>query len=263
MRMLIFILSLLLPQYLGAQKLLWERAIPTARLFDVDDINNCYIVFEDNSLVKYNEHGDSTTHYRSIQHGPIASITARNPLKILLFYPDFSKLIILDRMLSVKTEIDLRRSGMMRASAAALSQDGQIWVLDEQIMRLFKIDEQGKTIMQSEDIRTLTRSHTEIQAIQEQNRRIYLIDESLGLYIFDQFANFLHSVQLPEQHQAQALEQGILYQQQGKLQLYQEVNGQTRELPLTLEPDFITARVNKERLYILYPNKLVVYSLMP
>src|SRR5690606_41726711 len=134
MRMLIFILSLLLPQYLGAQKLLWELAIPTVRLFDVLDSINCHIMVEDNSLEKYNEHGDSTTHYRSIQHGPIASITARNPLKILLFYPDFSKLIILDRMLSVKTEIDLRRSGMMRARAYALSQSVQIGELDEQLM---------------------------------------------------------------------------------------------------------------------------------
>ena len=68
------------------------RNIPVqARLLAVDELGNSYVVRVDNTVFRFNENGDSTGFYRSTLNGDIGTVDATNPLRILLYYPDFSK----------------------------------------------------------------------------------------------------------------------------------------------------------------------------
>lgn len=260
-----FLLSFLLlcAFFAKGQQLLSEIPLRDARTMSTDEIGNIYIVYEDNSLVQYNEHGDSLTHFRNIQNGVLAHIDTRNPLKLLLFYPDFSKIIILDRMLSLKNEVDLRPLNIYRVGAAGLAMDGNIWVYDLNNVQLLKIDDNLNIINKSDDLRSAIQSFPEPVSLEEQDRKVYLLDTAKGIYVFDQFANFLNNIELFHVKQLQVHNALLVYVSGDSLFSYNPVTAVSQSLPLPQTDDFISARVDRGKLYLLSRNKLRIYRLAP
>lgn len=261
MRIGLFLFIFFLP-YLGTgQQLLSERDIRAARAVSTDEIGNVYIVYEDNSLVQYSEKGDSITNFRSIQNGRLKYIDTRDPLKLLLFYPDHSKIVVLDRMLSLKTEIDLRQLQIFQVGAVSMAMDGNIWVYDVNNVQLIKIDERSNIINRSEDLRSAIRSFPEPVSLEESERKVYLLDPGLGVYVFDQFATFLNLIELPNVVQLQVYGDRLIYTANGKLVNFNPVNGEERSIDLPQDTDFVQAKIDKDKLYFLYKNKLSTYNL--
>ncbi len=61
------------------------REIPMkARLMTVDELGNVYVVRDNNALVRFNEKGDSSAFYRSVQNGDIGAVDASNPLRVVV-----------------------------------------------------------------------------------------------------------------------------------------------------------------------------------
>lgn len=263
MRISIFFFAMLFSWLAQGQKLLSERSLRDARLISTDEIGNVYIVYEDNSLVQYNEKGDSITNFRGIQNGRLAHIDTRNPLKLLLFYPDFSKIVVLDRMLSLKTEIDLRQMRLFQVAAVGMGMDGNIWVYDVNNVQLLKIDEQMNVINRSDDLRSAIQSFPEPISLQESERKIYLLDPNFGVYVFDQFAAFLNQIALPKVSNLQLYGSQMLYTANDQLINFNPINNTTKIIELPKEAPFLMARIDKEKLYLLYKNKLSVFSLAP
>lgn len=245
------------------QELLSELPLRDARAVSTDEIGNIYIVFEDNSLVQYNDRGDSLTNFRNIQNGVLAHIDTRNPLKLLLFYPDFSKIIILDRMLSLKNEIDLRQLNIFRVGAVGMAMDGNIWVYDLNNVQLLKIDENLNKINKSDDLRSAIQSFPDPISLEEQDRKVYLLDSLKGIYVFDQFANFLNNIELFHVKQLQVYNASLVYISNDSLYNYNPATAASQSIPLPQDEDFITARIDRGKLYLLFKNKLRIYNLAP
>lgn len=157
----------------------------------IDNLDNIYIVTATDQLRKYNAAGDSAGTYNDVRrYGKLHAIDVSNPLKLLLFYKDFSTVVILDRLLTVKGSIDLRRRRILQASAVGTSYDNQIWVFDEYESKLKKIDEEGNLLLETPDLRTLFPNPIRPQQIIDQNKTVYLYDADNGVFLFDHFGTF-------------------------------------------------------------------------
>src|SRR5256885_10738969 len=78
--------------------------------FTVDNLDNVYVLTSTDQLKKYNANGDSVAVFNNIKKfGKVSLIDASNPLKILLYYKDFSTIVVLDRLLATRNTIDLRK----------------------------------------------------------------------------------------------------------------------------------------------------------
>ena len=78
--------------------------------FAVDNMDNIYLVQSGNQIKKTNPKGDSIAVYNDVKrYGRIAFIDATNPLKLLVYYTDFSTIVVLDRFLNKRNTIDLRQ----------------------------------------------------------------------------------------------------------------------------------------------------------
>lgn len=168
-----------------------------ARFITTDEIGNLYVVKSDNNLVRYGPAGDSNAFFRSITNGDIGAVDATNPLSILVYYPRQSRITVLDRMLAPKSEIDLRALGIVAQTAVASSADGGIWVYDPFNARLKKFSENGKQILESNDLRLELANVPHAHALMERDRRVYLTDTARGVYIFDRFASPLLAEAFP------------------------------------------------------------------
>lgn len=165
------------------------RTIPVAAVeMAVDNLNNLYLLTPTDQLKKYNAQGDSVSVYNQTRRfGKLYSMDATNPLKLLLYYKDFSTIVILDRLLSIRSTIDLRRQNIPQASAIGLSYDNNIWVFDALDNKLKKIDEFGASLSESIDFRTIFPHSFVPEKIIDYNGSVYLYDPAQGVAIFDYY----------------------------------------------------------------------------
>ena len=165
------------------------RTIPVAAVdLAVDNLNNLYLLTPSDQLKKFNAQGDSVSVYNQTKRfGKLYSMDATNPLKLLLYYKDFSTIVILDRLLSIRSTIDLRRQNIPQASAIGLSYDNNIWVFDALDNKLKKIDEFGTTLSESIDFRTVFPQSFVPERIIDYNGSVYLYDPAQGVAIFDYY----------------------------------------------------------------------------
>lgn len=122
----------------------------------LDKLDNLYIISSTGQVKKFGPKGDSVGVFNGIRnYGKLAAIDVSNPLKPLLFYKDFSGVVILDRFLANRLSLNLRQFNILQPSAIGLSYDNNIWVFDAFDNKLKKIDEAGNLLLQTDDFRQL------------------------------------------------------------------------------------------------------------
>ena len=120
--------------------------------FTVDNLDNVYVLTSTDQLKKYNANGDSVAVFNNVKKfGKVSTVDVSNPLKVLLYYKDFSTIVVLDRLLTVRNTIDLRQQNIYQVNAIGQSYDNNIWLYDEQNSKLKKIDESGKVLLETPD----------------------------------------------------------------------------------------------------------------
>lgn len=263
MRYLLSILLVLRAAVAEADSLMVVRALPLqARLLTVDEIGNAYIVRTDNNLVRYSENGDSTGFFRSVTNGDIGAVDATNPLRIILYYPDYGRLVLLDRMLAPKTELDLRRINVFNAPAVANSADGNIWIYDPFNARLRKINERGEEVSSGNDLRQQLEAVPAPSFMVERERRLYVSDTTQGIFVFDQYATYINRLPFTGIAYLQAYGTQLLYRSGSELISYELRDAREKVMALPEGSGrILNAALVRNRLYVLYENELVIYRL--
>ena len=156
--------------------------------FAADNFDNIYLLNSSDQIKKINENGDSVAVFNNVRrYGKVAQIDVSNPLRVLLYYKDFSTVVILDRLLSIRTTIDFRKQDIFQVQAVCLSYDNQIWLYDEFEHKLKKIDENGKLLFATTDFRQLFGEAFSFTSISDQDGFLYLYDKNKGVYVFDYY----------------------------------------------------------------------------
>lgn len=159
--------------------------------FAVDNLDNIYFITATDQLRKLNAAGDSLGNYNNVKRfGKLSSIDVSNPLRPLLFYKDFATIAVLDRFLTLKSSLDLRKQNIPQVSAVGLAYDNNIWVFDEYNNKLRKIDEDGNTQLETPDFRMLFHETVIPTQIIDRNNLVYLYDPAHGVYLFDRYGTY-------------------------------------------------------------------------
>jgi len=159
--------------------------------FDVDNLDNIYLITTNNQFKKLNDAGDSVSVYNDVKrYGNPSSVDVTNPLKILLYYKDYVTVVVLDRLLTVRNTINFRKQNIFYVNNITLSYDNNIWIFDEEDFKLKKIDEEGKWLQATTDLRMLFDSVPSPVKIVDRDNFIYLYDPEKGFYIFDYYGGF-------------------------------------------------------------------------
>jgi hypothetical protein len=165
--------------------------------FATDYMSNLYVVTSSNQVKKINEKGDSVASFNdNRRYGSIYSIDASNPLKVLVYYRDFSNIVILDRMLNLRGMVDLKKQNLLQVQAVAGSYDNNTWIFDELDNKLKKIDDSGKILFESSDFRQVFDSVPTPDRIYDRDGQLYLYDPLKGLIVFDYYGAKKNNLQL-------------------------------------------------------------------
>ena len=161
----------------------------------IDNLDNVYILTTTDQLKKYNSSGDSIAVYNNVRKfGKVYSMDVANPLKVLLYYKDFSSIVVLDRLLAARSTIDLRRKNILQVAAIGQSYDNNIWVFDAYDNKLKKIDDEGNILLETPDFRQVFDKALAPQQIVDQNNQVYLYDPANGIFVFDHYGTYKRKI---------------------------------------------------------------------
>jgi len=159
--------------------------------FYADNLGNVYLISVNNQVKKLNENLDSISVFNDVRrYGDIYSMDVSNPLRIVMYYKDFTTILVLDRFLNIRNTIDLRNAGILQARAVAQSYDNNYWVFDELNGKLKKIDDNGNVLLESPDFRVLFSYEYIPQQIIDADGALYLYDAKKGWLIFDYYGAY-------------------------------------------------------------------------
>ena len=162
---------------------------------NVDILGNIYLLTETNRLKKLNSNGDSLSNYNDVKKfGTVSYIDAINPLKVLLYYKNYSTVVILDRQLALRSSINFRKQNIFKVKTIATSYDNNIWIFDEQDFKLKKIDDNGITLSETTDMRQVFEKAPTPTKIIDNENSIYLYDKLMGLFVFDYYGSLKQQI---------------------------------------------------------------------
>jgi len=232
--------------------------------FYIDNLNNIYLLNKNNQLKKLDVNGDSVAVSNALKkYGDIYSVDVSNPLKILVYYKDFSTLLILDRFLSSLNTIDLRKYGILQAQAVAQSYDNNYWVFDAVENKLKKIDDNGNILLQTPDFRTIFNEEFSPGKIIDNNGFLYLYDTTKGWLIFDYYGAFKQNIPQPNLSNVQVIKNDLYgFDSAHNLHRY---NVQTFKEGIYHFSEKISSpikmQINMNSLYVLANDGLYIFSI--
>ena len=231
--------------------------------FTVNNLGELYIINTNNQLKKLNEKGDSVGVFNQVtKYGKLSYVDAQNPWKTILFYENFSTIVLLDKYLNVLTNINLRKQNIFGVKTVAASYDNNIWLFDEQENKLKKIDDAGKVLAETVDFRLLFDSVPSPVQIVDRDGFVYLYDPQKGVYIFDYYGSFKNKISFHGWKNIAVIEKNLygfddtyLYRYGlGTLSLTQY------SLPVVFK-NYTSLKVGANKIYSLKDNNLQIYSL--
>ena len=178
---------------------------------ELDPLGNSYAITLQNEVIKYNAVGKKQFAYSDNTLGNLAVLDVSNPLEILLYYPDFQVLKILDRTLSEIQTMDLRRLNIFQIPSLCSSADGNIWLFDQDRQRVLKINRTGRILLESADLRTQLTQNVQATRVQEIDNQVYIHDFDLGLVQLDAFGNYKQTLAYQGLTSFQILENHLFY----------------------------------------------------
>ena len=231
--------------------------------FDVGNSGELFIINTDNQLKKLDEKGDSVGVFNQVtKYGKLSYVVAQNPWKTLLFYKNFSTIVILDKYLNVIGSINLRTKNILRAEAITNSYDNNIWVYDEQENKLKKIDDSGNILSETVDFRNLFDEVPTPKKIIDYDGFVYLYDPQIGLYVFDYYGSFKRKILFPGWSDFAVIGKSIYGFDAERIYKYTAPMPQLEEFPLPIALRNNTSiKVSNNKLYFLKDQKLGVYSI--
>lgn len=231
--------------------------------FTVDNIGGLYLITPGNQLKKYNEAGDSVGVFNQVtQYGKLTYVDAENPWKTILFYQNFSTIVLLDKYLNVVTSINLRKQNIFRVHAVTSSYDNNIWLYDEQDNKLKKIDDNGNVLSETVDFRLLFDPVPEPVKIIDRDGFVYLYDPEKGVYIFDYYGSFKSKLTFLNWTNIEVIGKTIYGFDSKNVYKYAPPipDATAYRLPDELQNN-TAVKIANHRFYVLINGKLSVYSL--
>jgi hypothetical protein len=166
---------------------------------NVDVLGNIYVITENNKLKKLNSNGDSVSTFNEVKKfGTVSFLDVSNPLKVLLFYKNFSTAVLLDRQLTFRLSINFKQQNIFKTKAIATSYDNNIWLFDDQDFKLKKIDATGSVILETSDMRQLFDEAPIPTTIIDYDNSVYLYDTQKGIFIFDYYGSLKQQIPLKD-----------------------------------------------------------------
>jgi hypothetical protein len=217
-------------------------------------------VIAENQLLQFDPKGKPIATYSETNLGSLRAIDASNPMKLVLFYPDFVQINTLNNKLALQSTVSLRTIGIVQPVLACNSDHEGYWVYDMQDFQLKKIDLNLQLQFQSGNISQILGIDILPNFLVESGEYVYLNNPSTGILIFDLFGTYFKTIPILNLKSFQVIGDQVLYLEDNKLMSYNQKTAMINEIKLPPHEILVNVRIEDHKLYLLTTTSLDFYS---
>lgn len=227
--------------------------------FTTDNLGNIYII-KGEELIKYDPNGNLLQRHSNKKLGKVYSVDVSNPLKILLFYKDFSTIVFLDNMLAqYGNPINLNDLQLEQASLSCSSHNNSIWVYDPISFQLIRLDQHLNVIQQTGNLVQQLGHEINPDFILEYNNWMYLNNPETGILVFDIYGTYLKTIPIKGIKEFQVMDNLLIYFKEKELFGFHLKSFENSKINLP-ETVVISARLGSEKILIQNPTGVSIYN---
>ena len=230
-----------------------------ANSVSVDNFGNFYVT-SDNQIVKFDRDGNYQVKFEEVHNGKIGSIDVTNPFKMIVYYPDFMKAVVLDKFLTYLVSYNFFDLGYTNVTAVGSSADGYLWFYDANDYTLKKIDVTGNVQLQSQPVNQQINKIINPNFIIEKNGQVFVNDTATGILVFDNFGAYYKTIPILGLQKFHILQEQIVYYQDDKLRSYNPVTFDAKMISLPDTVGVTQAVIDKQRIAILKNDRIDFYK---
>jgi primosomal replication protein N len=232
---------------------------PGATFFTTDKLGNSYVVVE-NQLLQFDPAGIPLANFSLKSVGNLRFVDASNPMKILLFYPDFAQIIVLDAKLSLQSQIDLRSLRIFQPLTACTSKENGYWIYDREDDVLKKLDFNLQVVAESGNLSQVIGYQIRPGLMVEENGLIYINNPETGILVFDRLGTYYKTISYQNLVSFQVIDKDVLFITNNKLMRLEFKSLSEKEVLLPQHDSIRIARIEQDKLYLLTSDSLNFYS---
>ncbi|WP_353137412.1 hypothetical protein [Pseudopedobacter sp.] len=251
LRYIFFLLLLISASELFSQSFIKEASIDTAcKLARIDQFGNIYAVTPANELLKYNAKGQKLWAYSNKNFGDINQIDVKDPLRVVVYYPNHQQIIVLNNNLSEIGRYSFNRDPDIQITLVASANNNGYWIYDQLNRELRKLSNTFTDELKTGNI--YQRDGIDMQAtyLYANDSYVFVNDRGEGIRIFDRFGNFYKTavVDAPQDFEVEGSK--IFFKKDGKLCIYDFLSFQL----VSLQTPSVKNPIN----FIKYLNHLLI-----
>jgi len=239
---------------------IWTLRLKGASAVEADIQNNVYVL-RAGELSKYDADGQGISRFSKPEYGVPDRLDASDPLRLMLHYKRFQRLIWLDNRLNpLGNELATDLLGFSDIGCAAPIDEWTIWFYDQTRDELIKYDLNRRNIrFRSPSITQILGRENKVLGVSAGADRLILSTDA-GRLEFDRFGA-LKSIELENGLKKTVLQGGLLwFEVSGELFQSPAAGVEARRI-LSLPKDCVDWAVGPNRLYLLFRDRLEAHPL--
>jgi hypothetical protein len=215
-----------------------------------DHFGNAYVISGE-SIRKYNNNCVFQREYSNKTFGAITSADATNPLRIVLFYRDFNRVIFLDDMMSQLGEpVQLETIGFPTATLACASHDNGLWIFDQQSLGLIRLNRNLVIEQHTGNLAQLLDTTIQPNFLIEKDTRLYLNNPATGILVFDIFGTYSKTIPVRGLRSLQIIDDNLVYYNEQRLMMWNLLTNE-ESLVHAADTGSTDMRIEKEKVYVM------------
>ncbi len=226
----------------------------------MDPLGN-YFTTMGSAVSKFDSNGKWVSVYDVKKFGAVTSVDASNPFKVLVFHKDFLQLVFLDNKLTARTHINIIDLGISQPTLACTANNDQFWIYDSQTFRLTKFNNLLEKTLESVRLNSLLEKDFRPTAMIEQNEQLYVLEEGIGLLVFDKYASYLKTIPLKKAISFVIEDTGIRSVSMGEITYYDFRNLQESVVQQNLPDQNSKHFIFRNKLICLTEKNIKIYEL--
>lgn len=258
-------LLFLFPALLSVAQTLRPEARIEGRFDDMttDNIGQIYLT-RGNEVFLYNLNGEMMYQFSDFSYGRIGSIDTRNPMKVTVFYPDFSRIAFLDNTLSKNRDQSLRldRLQLNLVQLVCTSFDNGFWVYDPVNFRLLRFDQHMNVTNEIGPVNQLVGVSLDPTHMAEDGDWLYLNDPAQGIFRFDIFGTYSKMIPVKGVRAMQVRDNGIFLTKDDGFYRFDPMLLEEEAIDLP-ESGALAVRVEKKHLFVLDMDGVSIFRFVP
>jgi hypothetical protein len=252
----LFAFFLLLLSIASSAQLLTKNLSGTQ--FTTDQFGNYYDV-SSREIRKYNLNGELLFTYSNNILGEISSVDATNPLKVLVYFKDFTKVLTLDDAMSARGEVlNLNDLSLEETSLVCRSYNNGVWFYNPIKYQLIRV-ENRQVINVSSNLTNLLGENIQPNYLLEFSEKVYLGDAKSGILVFDVYGTYLKTIPIYDVKAFQVKQKYILYvNSANQIEIYNLFTLEKSLYQAEKYKDVNSVRIEGANIYILTNKKQLI-----